>query len=469
MQKLNCLCILLLAVSSFASAQTDKLERLMDYYVKHDNFNGAALIVRKGAVLLAKGYGYRDERTKSRNTENTIFELGTNTNLFTAEVIIQLDSKGKLGLDDKLVKYLPDYPNGDRISLKNLLSQTSGIYNYTNDPAFCVSPHYIPKSREEIIDRFKNQPLAFAPGAEYQNSNSNYFLLATVIEKIAHKKYEKEVKEEILFNCGMTHTGFDFLRLRDENKAIGYIEKEREKYTEAPAKDSLLIFSAGELYSSATDLLKYHRALLQHKLLPKDWQDLAYSPVRNQHAPCWDIYSIYNRKFMQHGGEMTGYRNYIIRQEDDDVLIVLLENVVRNGESDSSIANNILQCLYEKSYVLPGERKVTVAAERPRPTADQPENVKVKKPKPIDGVDRNRYVGDFEITPAYTLSFALIGNELYATSPDQKAIKMVQESETIFRAAGWNAEIEFVKSGNGSFNKIVLHQQDQLIPGVRTK
>ncbi len=440
----------------------------MEYYAVHDNFNGTALVVRKGAVLLSRGYGYRDAKTRSRNTENTIYELGSNTNLFTAELIVQLDSKGKLGLDDKLTKYLPDYPNGDRISLKHLLTQSSGIYNYTNDPAFCVSPRYIFKNRDEIIDRFKNQPLAFAPGTDFQNSNSNYFLLATVIEKITHKKYEKAIKEEILFTCGMTHTGFDYHHLRDEYKAIGYDATGAEKYAELPARDTLLIFSAGELYSSANDLLKWHRALLNHKLLPKDWQDLAFAPIKNQHAPCWDIYPLCSRKFMQHAGEISGFRNYIVRQEDDDVLVVLLENVVRNGESDSSIASNIIHCLYDKNYVLPGERKraTTVATDKPEPIKKEK---KEKNIHPVSAGNMKKYVGEFEITPAYTLIFTLIGNDLYASTPDQKAIMMVQESETLFRAAGWNAEIEFVMGDKGAFNKIVLHQQDQLIPGIRSK
>ena len=460
--------LLILLLAGFiqpAMAQKEKLERLMDYYAVHDNFNGTVLVMHKGAIVLAKGYGYRDARSKHKNTENTIYQIGSNTRQFTAEVVLQLDSKGKLGLEDPLSKYLPEYPNGDRITLRNLLTHSSGIYNYAKDPIFSAEWAGKPVTKKDMLTRFQNQPLAFTPGTDFANSNSDYFLLGLVIEKITHKSYERVVKEDILMNCGMTHSGFNFLHLADENKAIGYDLKGPEQFTEAILTDSSVAYASGAMYSTAGDLLKWHRALLHHRLLPKDWQDLAFTPHKNQYALGWNITTLYNHRFMEHAGDISGFTSYEVRQEDNDDFIVLLENVSRQGETEKAIANNIVQCLYDKKYILPGERR--------EPAVPKAEKVKPETPvttiKPANLALLKKYVGDYEITPAYTLSFSLQGNELYVSSPDQKFIKMVQESETIFRTVGWNAEIEFIKSKSGFVNKIVLHQQGELIPGVRAK
>jgi CubicO group peptidase (beta-lactamase class C family) len=459
------------ACSSAALAQKEKLERLMSYYVTHDNFNGTVLVVRKGSVLLSKSYGFRNVGNKTKNTENTIYQLGTNTRQFTAEVILQLDSKGRLGLEDKLAKYIPDYPNGDKITLRNLLTNSSGIYNYTSDPLFTGRSAESPMSKDAITAKFKRQPLAFSPGTNYQNSNSGYFLVGMVIEKITHKKYEREVKEDILYTCDMSHTGFDFIHLRNENKATGY--NFNGTFAVAPIIDSTVSYAGGAMYSTAGDLLKWHNSLVHHRLLPKDWQDLAYTPFKNNYALGWNISTAYNRKFMEHGGEISGFTSYIMRQEDDDVVVILLENVVRTGTSQAFITHNIVQCLYDKTYTTPGERKeVLPSPVTPIAIKNEPAemNDKAGKAMALATITQlKKYEGTFEVNPAFTLTFTLKGNELYAATPEHKSIKMVQESETLFRTAGLNAQIEFVKLKNGMVNKIVLHQQGQLIPGVRSK
>jgi len=455
------------AYTTPAQAQKDKLERLMNYYTTHDNFNGTVLIVKKGAVLMAKGYGYHDAYNKLKNDENTIFQLGSNTSQFTAEVILQLDSKGKLSLEDKVARYLPDYPDGNKISLKNLLTHTSGIYNYTSD----IRSVSQPMSKEQVVAIFKNKPLAFEPGTRYAYSNSDYFLLGMIIEKITKKKYEHEVRESILNVCGMSRSGFDFAHLRNADKATGYNYAGGNKYSDVAITDSTISYASGALYSTAGDLLKWHRALARHRLLPKDWQDIAYTPFKNQYALGWSIDNMFNKRFYGHAGQITGFSNYEIRQEDDDLFVVLLENCTRPGATDEEIARNIVQCLYNKNYQLPGERREPAINKEPPINNDQPENSSqpAKKDNPLKITQLKKYVGTFEITPAFTLTFSINGNELVGASPNQALIKMIPESETLFRIAGMNDEIEFVRERNGKFDRIVLHQKGELIPGERSR
>src|SRR5678810_1419597 len=126
------LCIVYL---SFAQ-ETDKLDALINAYAKMYKFNGSALVAKNGVILLNKGYGYRNAADKIANTEQSIFQLGSITKQFTSAVILKLQQEKKLSVSDKLSKYFPGYPKGDSITIEQLLTHTSGIYNYTNDGYF---------------------------------------------------------------------------------------------------------------------------------------------------------------------------------------------------------------------------------------------------------------------------------------------------------------------------------------------
>ena len=120
----------------FSQDVIPKLDTLVSAYTKLYKFNGVVFVARNGKVLLQKGYGYKDFANKKWNDPKGVFQLGSITKQFTSTVILQLQEQGKLGVQDKLSKYLPDFPNGNKITIENLLTHTSGIYNYTNDNKF---------------------------------------------------------------------------------------------------------------------------------------------------------------------------------------------------------------------------------------------------------------------------------------------------------------------------------------------
>ena len=258
----------------------------MDYFAANNNFNGSVLVARNGSVLLAKGYGYRDAEKKIKNTENTIFQIGTNTMQFTAELLLMIDAQGKFGLDDKVAKFIPDYPNGDKITIKNLITHTSGIYDYTRDTAL-MNHHDKPVTRAELLAVFKNKPLSFQPGERFEYSYSNYVVLGYIAEIITDRKYEWLMRERVFNACRMDHSGFDFTALADENKAVGFHSLGND-ITVAPGTDSSVSYAAGGMYSTVGDMYKWHRTLEAHKLLPKDWQEIAYTPYKNRYAFGWD-------------------------------------------------------------------------------------------------------------------------------------------------------------------------------------
>ncbi|TMI88097.1 MAG: beta-lactamase family protein [Bacteroidetes bacterium] len=310
---------------SFAQ-ETAKLDELISAYAKMYKFNGAALVAKNGVILLNKGYGYRNAADKIANTEQTVFQLGSITKQFTSAIILKLQQEKKLSVSDKLSKYFPGYPKGDSITIEHLLSHTSGIFNYTNDEKFMENEITKPSSREKIMALFKDKPLDFSPGTAWNYSNSGYSLLGYIIEDVTKMPYEKVVRKYIFTPLQMTHSGFDFTHLKNKEKATGYFKLDDKEIVPAPIVDSTIAFSAGAIYSTTGDLYLWHKALQQNKILLKEQQEKAYTPVKNKYGYGWSIDSVEGKRRVSHGGGIHGFVTNISRVPEDDICIVLLSN-----------------------------------------------------------------------------------------------------------------------------------------------
>ncbi|HEY0579546.1 MAG TPA: serine hydrolase domain-containing protein, partial [Candidatus Nitrosocosmicus sp.] len=168
-----------------------KFDNLLNSANETFNFNGEALILQRGKIILQKGYGWKNAKSKTLNQTNGIFQIGSNTKPFTAIAILKLQEEGKLSLNDPLKKYLPNYPNGNNITIENLLTHTSGIVSYDVEESDTIA--WKPVSRNEILNYFKDKPLEFKPGSQFKYSNSGYFLLGMIIEKVTGGSYEKAI------------------------------------------------------------------------------------------------------------------------------------------------------------------------------------------------------------------------------------------------------------------------------------
>jgi CubicO group peptidase (beta-lactamase class C family) len=208
-----------------------------------------------------------------------------------------------------------------------------------------MSPH-------DLLALFKNKPLAFAPGDKYEYSASNYALLGMIIEKITNVRYETQMRESIFNTFGMTGTGFDFAHLANEHKATGY-SKTRDHFYPAPVVDSGAAYAAAGMYSNVFDLYKWHKALHEYRVLPKDWQEIAFAPFKNRFALGWWIYSLQGKRFIQSTGSTAGFSCFEMRQEEDDIFIVLLENAAPAEETQRNIAYTIVKFLYDKNVKMP--------------------------------------------------------------------------------------------------------------------
>lgn len=301
-----------------------KVDEYLKAYESKGWFSGSVLAAKKGEIIIGKGYGMANYELDVPNTANTKFHLGSITKQFTAMAVMQLQEKGKLSINDTLAKYIPDYPNGKKITVHHLLTHTSGIPDYINDDDTFSEICRLYHTLDKVIDRFKNKPLEFQPGTRYDYSNSGYLLLSYIIEKASGMPYEKFLHEYIFKPLNMKNTGYDHVTPIIKNRALGYSILDG-RMTNAEFFDRSTLQGADGLYSTVEDLYLWERSLYTEKLVSKSTLDKIFTPYppANIYGYGWTT----NGVEMRHFGRMDGYYTFIFRNTANDTSIIVLSNI----------------------------------------------------------------------------------------------------------------------------------------------
>jgi CubicO group peptidase (beta-lactamase class C family) len=233
--------------------KSGQVNKLFEPTANKPSPGASVIVIHHGKILLNQGYGLANIEKNQPNTPLTIFRLGSITKQFTAMAILQLYDKQMLQIDDYVEKYFPGTLNGNKITIKNLLTHTSGI--------------------TESLDK----ELAFTPGAQISYSNAGYNLLGKIIEKVSGMSYEKYLQENIFKPLGMNNTGYEHPDIKVRNCATGYIISDNGSYTDIGESDVSDAFSAGALYSTAEDMYKWDQALYTEKLVKTSTLNQAFS------------------------------------------------------------------------------------------------------------------------------------------------------------------------------------------------
>jgi CubicO group peptidase (beta-lactamase class C family) len=303
----------------------NRLEAYLKPFDETGNLTGTVLVARKGRVLFRHSYGMANYELQVPNSPETRFHLASVSKAFTAAAILQLQEQGRLSVADPLSRFVPDFPNGGRITLDNLLTHTTGIpdINDLSDyDTFARSPHTIP----QLVAKFANLPLAFQPGSGYLYSNSNYNLLALVLEKVTGESYGEYLRKHIFSPLGMTDSGHDgeasqLIPLA----ASGYKPAGITDYEKAPYLDWSNKTGNGSLYSTVDDLYRFDRALNTDDVLKASARQKYFveSPG-NRYG--WYIRKRLGHRLMSGKGRSPGFATELDRFPDDDVTIILLSN-----------------------------------------------------------------------------------------------------------------------------------------------
>jgi len=437
MKKTMATLCLLVTLLSHISAQSipQKLDELMSAYAKNREFNGTVLVAQNGKILLEKGYGFQNLNLKLDNTSTTLYPIASVTKTFTATLVLKLVELKKLSLNDKLSKFYPDYPKGDSITIENLLTHTAGIYNYTQDSHFMFNEAGKPASEQKMLSLFKDKPLDFSPNKGWNYSNSGYSLLGYIVEKVTKISYYDAMRKYIFEPLQMRNSGFNFVALPTEKKAIGYYSDSGKDYNkQAPWYDSTVVYAAGAIYSTAGDLYKWHQGLEKNQIISKKFSDKAYKPFKQHYGYGWIIDSLYNRRVVSHSGGLSGYRSNFARVVEDDICIVLLNNTETPGMG--IITNNLLAVLYNQPYKLPVAKQAIA----------------------LDVEQLKQYTGKFEVElQKLIIEFKLEDKTLVAYPVNgPRSVLAAQDETHFFDIEQEEVNILFEKDASGKFNKLIL-------------
>ncbi|MDR3445465.1 MULTISPECIES: serine hydrolase domain-containing protein [unclassified Dyella] len=303
-------------------------------------------IYRDGKPLYVHAYGLSDRERKTPATTSTYYEIGSITKQFTAAAILQLQEAGKLDINAKLATYLPDAPHAKEVTLKQLLSHTSGMPEYLDGPdveQWAVKP----ATFDQIMARIKDKPLDFQPGSRWSYSNSGYALLGRVIELTSHESYLHYVKTHLLVPAGMTHT----YTVDDESRLSGMAKGYRHangKLEPAPTIHATVGWAAGVLVSTVDDLERWNVALRGGKIIrPADYTLMA-TPVEgsNDYGLGLFIDTLDDQPRIGHTGGSFGFTTSNQYFPKQGIQVIAFTNVGDNPEPGQMLVTATFEALY---------------------------------------------------------------------------------------------------------------------------
>ncbi|MDX8554616.1 serine hydrolase [Tenacibaculum sp. 1B UA] len=417
--------ILLILITPLAFAQQETtLENYMDAQASINNFSGTVLVTKNDSTLLKKAYGTADYEWKIPNTIDTKFSLASVSKQFTAVAIMQLIEKGKMSLDDKLVKYYPDFPKGDQITIKMMLTHNAGL-QMDYDELYLTKTSL---DKDSVANYIMQKPLLFKPGSNTAYSNIGYYLLARIIEKIYNQSYSAYLKVNLFDKAKMYNTGVS------TNDSIVF--KSAKTYYK---KDDTLIknpyinwsFNIGHdgIYSTVEDLYLWNKALFNSTIILNEVSKkkvlTSYNDQKFGFGLMVNPFYNQNHKLIAHDGGFYGAMTSFNKFTNDNIFITVLSN---NQSPSYLIAYGLAAILFKKSVELPYKHQLV-------------------KINPILYSEYAGYYGSVTILKR--------NKKLYYANYDTE---LLPESDVKFFIANNDKTIEFIKNKKGKVTKIIVRK-----------
>ena len=420
-----------------------RMDEVVQYNVSNKKFMGSVLVARGEEILLNKGYGSANLEWNIPNSPATKFRLGSVTKQFTAAAILLLEERGKLKTDDPVKKFMSDAPTAwEKITIYHLLTHTSGIPNFTSFPDY-PSQKPFAATPEKLVARFRDKPLDFQPGEKWSYSNSGYILLGYVLEKASGESYEKFLQENIFGPLGMKDSGYDSNSAIILRRASGY-GPGKDGPTNAEFIHMSIPFSAGALYSTTEDLLRWEQGLFGGKLLSAASLAKMTTPFKDDYACGVGVRTVNGRRVIDHGGGIEGFNTFLAYYPDDKLTVVALSNL--NGGAPQQIVSQLAAIARGEKVELPSERKEISVA-----------------PKILE-----QFVGTYQLAPKVNMMITIESGQLISQVSGQGKVPLFATSETKFFPKVVDAEIEFGKDDKGVVTHLVLHQGGRDMKASRT-
>lgn len=342
----------------FAQSKKDKFSAVMKTYHNYNMFDGSVLVAENGKIIYQDAFGMANREWNIPNTVDTKFMIGSVSKPITATLMLILVQKGLVSLEKTIENYLPEFKNkpAAKVTIKQLLSHTSGIPNYDIIKDFFPRISRQNFSREDYIKIYKDSLLAFVPGTRYLYSSWGYFTLGYIIEKVTGKSYAQVMKAEIFDKTNMQNSGSYLHTDIVSNRASGY-DYGFGEFVSADFRDQSNTMGTGDIYTTVGDLFKFHMGIANNKLLNNDLTKEMFTPgIR----PARYGYGWFNQNFRYtatdsvkanyHLGSTEGFISFMIRIPETNSMVVILCN---SAPTDFfGITKNLLKVLYNKAVVI---------------------------------------------------------------------------------------------------------------------
>lgn len=325
-----------------AGINTAKIDDFLNYITQNKQGIGSITIFKDGKEIYQKNFG-QDQLPNVKWNSNTGYQIGSISKLVTAIMLMQLEEKGKLSLNDKLSKYYPDVPNANKITIKNLMNHTSGLGDYAGGWLFGK-----PVGDKAILDTIKKHGVEFQPGEKERYSNSGYYLLSRILEKVAKKPYNVLLKENITDKANMKNT---FSVLDNQKNIFKSYENTTGKWMEVEDFDFRNCIGLGDITSTTYDMNLFINALFDYKFIKKETLDKMLPEGEKPFGLGIMRVPFYNKISYGHGGDTSGTHSLVSYSPTEEYSVAM----VVNGEKlpHSKLFIGIVSLIYDHEYEYP--------------------------------------------------------------------------------------------------------------------
>ena len=310
-------------------------------------------VVRDGKIIYVKAYGSARLEPQMPATTSMRYSIGSISKQFTAVAMLLLQEQGKLSLDDKVGKFIPDLTRANEVTIRQLLSHTSGYQDYW--PQDYVMPMMLqPVTATKILDMWARKPLDFDPGTKWQYSNTNYVIAGVIIEKVSGKPLLQFLQEKVFSPLGMASVANTDQKKLGDTDPTGYMRYALGPLRVAPKEGAGWLFAAGELAMTAEDLAKWNISIMDQRLLkPASYRELEREVQLNngfgtRYGLGVSLAMEGGHRAVSHGGEVSGFVSESVVFPDERVSVVTLTNQDASSAA-SDIAHGIVPLLFQQN------------------------------------------------------------------------------------------------------------------------
>jgi len=422
------------------SEPSQNLKTKVDEYLlslaQNNKFNGVAIISKNDSILYKGQMGFANRKSKKAFSDSSIFLIGSITKTFTATSILLMVDAGKISLNDQLSLFFPDFPKANQVTIKQLLTHTSGIRDYHEFKNWKKQSQFKSLTPKQVIDSILINPFRFEPNEKFSYSNSGYILLGLIIEKVSGLTFSEFITQNIAKPLQLSNTGVCINGAEPNQLVEGYRTNPKGVYNPDWINFNQP-FSSGNMYSNLADLKVFTQALFKGKLISKELVELLKFDNSGSYGFGWGIRNIDSLRFYGHMGAMNGFVGAINYLPEEDLFIGYLTN--DDNTPRSTVSNNLTKLAKGK----------IVAYE------------KFKTYKNLSKDSLQKYQGNYVIKEGDTLKTFLVDNNLFLQETGQQSHEMFYLKNHAFDFEILEFEVVFEELKNNRFQYLLFMRNNE--------